>query len=139
MTDLHLFGRSSIPLLENRSQVSSPRRIQAPLNRYNEHPSYLPLVWGKGQSLRDLRPGNRSGPIFYTRTAPTITSPHSGRAALGCHVKLLVRLQKVQVSSYGSLVLVVFNNLVIVFPINGFSTLDLVTSDNSMSVVGKNH
>lgn len=70
MTDLHLFGRSSIPLLENRSQVSSPRRIQAPLNRYNEHPSYLPLVWGKGQSLRDLRPGNKGVVQFFTLVPP---------------------------------------------------------------------
>lgn len=62
MKDLHLFGRSSLPLLENRSQVPSPsrpRRIQAHLNRYNEYPSYLPSVWENGQSRRDLRPGNK--------------------------------------------------------------------------------
>ena len=80
------------------------------------------------------------GPTFLTRTALVMTSPHSRRAALRCHAEFLGRLPKVQVFSYGSLVLVFFFNiLLIVFPINGFTTLDLVTSKNSMSVVGKSN
>ena len=79
------------------------------------------------------------GPTFPTRTTLAMTLPHSRRAALRCHAELLGRLPKVQVSSYGSLVLVFFLNiLLIVFPINGFTTLDLVTGENSMSIVGKN-
>ena len=79
--------------------------------------------------------------MFPTRTALAMTSPHSRRAALRYHAEFLGRLPNVQISSYGSLVLVFqyTNILLIVFPITGFTTLDLVTTENSMSIVGKNH